>query len=66
VNGKIVVSIVEIATISSSVFSAVGLFITIQNNYAIYVVSKQTNHMKDELVDEVRKASYARGKKDRT
>jgi hypothetical protein len=48
-----------------SIAAALGtLVITLSNNYQIRIVHKQTNSMKDELVKEVKKASFARGRLD--
>ena len=56
-------SVGEISQIITAMCAIGALLISLQNNFAIHVVSKQTNHMKDELVEEVRKASIAQGRK---
>jgi hypothetical protein len=48
-----------------SILATLGtLAVSISNTYQIRIVHKQTNSMKDELVKEVKKASFARGRLD--
>jgi len=42
--------------------SVLSLLILIHNSYSITIVHNQTNSMKDELVNEVRVASIAKGR----
>ena len=39
----------------------INLFITINNNFQIKIIHKATNSMKDQLVNEVRASSLAKG-----
>jgi len=54
-----------ISTVAQTVIASVAvatLMITIKNTAAIQEVHRQTNSLKDELVREVRTASFAAGK----
>jgi hypothetical protein len=54
----------ELAPFITSISSLIAAVGVVWNLRATKQVVKQTNHIKDELVAEVRKASFAAGKKD--
>ena len=54
----------DVAPFLTSVTGLITVGVTIWNLRATKLVVKQTNHIKDELVAEVRRASFAQGKKD--
>ena len=54
----------EWAQVVVAIVSVLTLALSMSNNYQIKIIHKATNHMKDELVHEVREASFAAGQKD--
>ncbi len=55
-------SFTEIVQLVIALSSMGGLCVSICNGWRIQVIHRETNSMKDELVAEVREASFAKGK----
>jgi hypothetical protein len=58
------VTFADIAPFLTSVTGLITVGVSVWNLRATKKVVQQTNHIKDELVAEVRKASFASGQKD--
>lgn len=55
--------ITSLGVFGAFVVSLYGLIISKRNNKELVIIKKETNGMKDELVKEVRAASFAKGVK---